>query len=161
MNQGLNLYTDLFPPGCEFASAADIRAGRVTLIRDFAFASGETLPELLHYRTPKNRKKMPGQNDKCDPHHARHTERRAIYSLRVCRELFEKTSRSTRRNFSSCCRTELAVNRASQDGMHAKFPRYGYIDMVEADYRLLRRDSAITRDWSWERQWAECTHGSG
>jgi homoserine O-acetyltransferase len=23
------------------------------------------------------------------------------------------------------------------DGMHAKFPRYGYIDMVEADYRLL------------------------
>src|SRR5437763_256104 len=23
------------------------------------------------------------------------------------------------------------------DGMHAKFPRYGYLDMVEADYRLL------------------------
>ena len=23
------------------------------------------------------------------------------------------------------------------DGMHAKFPRYGYIDMVEAQYRLL------------------------
>ena len=23
------------------------------------------------------------------------------------------------------------------DGMHAKFPRYGYLDMIEADYRLL------------------------
>ncbi len=25
------------------------------------------------------------------------------------------------------------------DGMHAKFPRYGYRDMVEAEYRLLTR----------------------
>src|SRR6266516_2903294 len=25
----------------------------------------------------------------------------------------------------------------SSDGMHAKFPRYGYLDMIEAQYRLL------------------------
>ncbi len=29
------------------------------------------------------------------------------------------------------------------DGMHAKFPRYGYLDMIEADYRLLTDGLAV------------------
>ena len=30
------------------------------------------------------------------------------------------------------------------DGMHAKFPHYGYVDMVEAQYRLLTDGLGVT-----------------
>ena len=74
------------------ASAAEYPApteGDFT-IRDFKFASGETMPEVrIHYRTLSaglRQKDAAGKNDQRRLDYARHDrQRRAIYPARVCR----------------------------------------------------------------------------
>jgi len=111
-------------------------------IRDFKFASGETLPELrIHYRTlGKIDKDLQGKT------------RNAVLILHgttgsgaqfirpeFAGELFGKDQPLDTTKFFIVLADGIGHGKSSKpsDGMHAKFPHYGYLDMVEAQYRLL------------------------
>ena len=111
-------------------------------IRDFKFASGETLPELrIHYRTL-------GKIDK----DAQGKTRNAVLIMHgttgsgaqfirpeFAGELFGKDQPLDATKFFVVLPDGIGHGKSSKpsDALHAKFPRYGYIDMVEAQYRLL------------------------
>src|SRR5437660_518319 len=111
-------------------------------IRDFRFASGETLPELrIHYRTL-------GKIDK----DAQGKTRNAVLIMHgttgsgaqfirpeFAGELFGKDQPLDATKFFVALPDAIGHGKSSKpsDGLHAKFPHYGYIDMVEAQYRLL------------------------
>ncbi|HUE62160.1 MAG TPA: alpha/beta fold hydrolase [Chthoniobacterales bacterium] len=126
------------------ASAADYpppTEGDYT-IHDFKFASGETLPELrIHYRTL-------GKIDKDGQGKTRNavlimhgTTGNGAQFIRpeFAGELFGKDQPLDATKFFIVLPDGIGHGKSSKpsDGMHAKFPRYGYIDMVEAQYRLL------------------------
>ncbi len=127
-----------------FASAADYPAPTESdfTIRDFKFASGETLPELrLHYRTlGKPEKDAQGKttNAVLIMHGTTGSGAQFVRS-EFAGELFGKDQPLDATKFFIVLPDGIGHGKSSKpsDGMHAKFPRYGYIDMVEADYRLL------------------------
>jgi homoserine O-acetyltransferase/O-succinyltransferase len=127
-----------------FASAADYPApteGDYT-IRDFKFASGETLPELrLHYRTlGKPEKDAQGKTTNAVLiMHGTTGSGAQFIRPEFAGELFGKDQPLDATKFFIVLPDGIGHGKSSKpsDGMHAKFPRYGYIDMVEADYRLL------------------------
>jgi homoserine O-acetyltransferase/O-succinyltransferase len=111
-------------------------------IHDFKFASGETLPELrIHYRTL-------GQAQK-DAHgktlnavlitHGTTGSGAQFIRPEFAGELFGKDQPLDATEFFIVLPDGIGHGKSSKpsDGMHAKFPRYGYNDMVEAQYRLL------------------------
>src|SRR5437660_6295527 len=111
-------------------------------IRNFKFASGETLPELrIHYRTL-------GKIDK----DAQGKTRNAVLIMHgttgsgaqfirpeFAGELFGKDQPLDVTKFFIVLPDGIGHGKSSKpsDGLHAKFPHYGYIDMVLAQYRLL------------------------
>ncbi len=99
-----------------FAGADDYPAPAESdyAIRDFKFTSGETLPELrIHYRTlGKANKDSQGKTTN------------AVLIMH-----------GTTGSGAQFIRPELSSK--PSDGLRAKFPRYGYRDMVDAQYRLL------------------------
>ena len=126
------------------ASAADYPApteGDFT-IRDFKFASGETLPELrLHYRTlgtPQKDAEGKTTNAVLIMHGTTGSGAQFIRP-EFAGELFGKDQPLDATKFFIVLPDGIGHGKSSKpsDGMHAKFPRYGYLDMVEADYRLL------------------------
>ena len=127
-----------------FASADDYPApteGDYT-IRDFKFASGETLPELrLHYRTlGKPEKDAQGKTTNAVLiMHGTTGSGAQFIRPEFAGELFGKDQPLDATKFFIVLPDGIGHGKSSKpsDGMHAKFPRYGYIDMVEADYRLL------------------------
>jgi len=127
-----------------FASATDYPApteGDYT-IRDFKFASGEILPELrLHYRTigkPEKDAQSKTTNAILIMHGTTGNGAQFI-RLEFAGELFGKDQPLDATRFFIVLPDGIGHGKSSKpsDGMHAKFPRYGYIDMVEAQYRLL------------------------
>src|SRR5881396_3575670 len=127
-----------------FASPADYPApteGDYT-IRDFKFASGEILPELrLHYRTlGKLEKNAQGKttNAILIMHGTTGSGAQFIRS-EFAGELFGKDQPLDATKFFIVLPDGIGHGKSSKpsDGIHAKFPRYGYLDMVEAQYRLL------------------------
>lgn len=127
-----------------FALAADYPApaeGDYT-IRDFKFASGETLPELrLHYRTlGKPEKDAQGKTTNAVLiMHGTTGSGAQFIRPEFAGELFGKGQPLDATKFFIVLPDGIGHGKSSKpsDGMHAKFPRYGYIDMVEAQYRLL------------------------
>src|SRR5258707_13921449 len=111
-------------------------------IHDFKFASGETLPELrLHYRTlGKPEKDAQGKttNAVLIMHGTTGSGAQFIRS-EFAGELFGKDQLLDATKFFIVLPDGIGHGKSSKpsDGMHAKFPRYGYVDMVEAQYRLL------------------------
>jgi len=111
-------------------------------IRDFKFASGETLPELrIHYRTlGKAEKDAQGEtrNAVLITHGTTGSGAQFIRP-EFAGELFGKDQPLDATKFFIVLPDGIGHGKSSKpsDGMHAKFPRYGYIDMVEAQYRLL------------------------
>jgi homoserine O-acetyltransferase len=111
-------------------------------IHDFKFASGETLPELrIHYRTL-------GKIDKDGQGKTRNavlimhgTTGSGAQFIRpeFAGELFGKDQPLDATKFFIVLPDGIGHGKSSKpsDGLHAKFPRYGYLDMVEAQYRLL------------------------
>ena len=113
------------------------------IIRDFKFASGETLPELrIHYRTLGTIEKD-----------AQGKTRNAILIMHgttgsgaqfirpeFAGELFGKDQPLDATKSFIVMPDGIGHGKSSKpsDGMHAKFPRYGYRDMVEAQFRLLK-----------------------
>ena len=112
-------------------------------IRDFKFASGETLPELrLHYRTiGKPEKDAQGKtaNAVLIMHGTTGSGAQFVPRPEFADELFGKDQPLDATKLFIILPDGIGHGKSSKpsDGMHAKFPRYGYIDMVEAQYRLL------------------------
>ena len=127
-----------------FASAADYPApteGDFT-IRDFKFASGETLPELrIHYRTlGKPEKDAQGKTTNAVLiMHGTTGSGAQFIRPEFAGELFGKDQPLDATKFFIVLPDGIGHGKSSKpsDGLHAKFPHYGYIDMVEAQYRLL------------------------
>jgi len=136
------LFLSIF--AARFASAADYPTPTESdfTIRDFKFASGETLPELrLHYRT-LGKPEKDGQGKTTNAVLIMHgTTGSGAQFIRpeFAGELFGKDQPFDATKFFIVLPDGIGHGKSSKpsDGMHAKFPRYGYIDMVEADYRLL------------------------
>jgi len=113
------------------------------VVRDFKFTSGETLPELrLHYRTlGKPEKDAQGKttNAVLIMHGTTGSGAQFVPRPEFADELFGKGQPLDATKFFIILPDGIGHGKSSKpsDGMHAKFPRYGYIDMVEAQYRLL------------------------
>jgi homoserine O-acetyltransferase len=111
-------------------------------IRDFKFASGESLPELrLHYRTI-------GKADKDEAGRTRNailithgTTGSGAQFIRpeFAGELFGKDQPLDATKYFIVLPDGIGHGKSSKpsDGLHARFPHYGYTDMIEVQYRLL------------------------
>src|SRR5207245_7544867 len=128
-----------------FSSAADYPApteGDFT-VRDFKFTSGETLPELhLHYRTiGKPEKDAQGRttNAVIIMHGTTGSGAQFVPRPEFADPLFAENQPLDATKFFIILPDGIGHGKSSKpsDGMRAKFPHYGYLDMVEADYRLL------------------------
>jgi homoserine O-acetyltransferase len=130
--------------GKSFAFAADYPALTEGdyVIRDFKFASGETLPELrVHYRTlGKPEKDAEGKTTNAVlVMHGTTGSGAQFIRPEFAGELFGKDQPLDATKFFIVLPDGIGHGKSSKpsDGMHAKFPRYGYLDMIEAQYRLL------------------------
>ncbi len=112
------------------------------VVRDFKFASGETLPELrLHYRTlgePEKDTQGKTRNAVLIMHGTTGSGAQFIRP-EFAGELFGKDEPLDATKFFTVLPDAIGHGKSSKpsDGLHAKFQRYGYLDMVEAQYRLL------------------------
>ena len=134
----------LFIFAANFATAANYPPPTESdyTIRDFKFASGETLPELrVHYRTlGKPEKDAQGKTTNAVLiMHGTTGSGAQFIRPEFAGELFGKDQPLDATKFFIVLPDGIGHGKSSKpsDGMRAKFPRYGYIDMVEADYRLL------------------------
>jgi homoserine O-acetyltransferase len=111
-------------------------------IRDFKFASGETLPELrLHYRAiGKIEKDVQGKaTNAVLIMHGTTGSGAQFIRPEFAGELFGKDQPLDATKLFIVLPDGIGHGKSSKpsDALHAKFPRYGYLDMVEAQYRLL------------------------
>jgi homoserine O-acetyltransferase len=112
------------------------------VLRDFRFASGETLPELrLHYRTlgtPRKDAQGVVRNAVIIGHG---TGGSGAQFLRpeFAGELFGAGQLLDATKYFIVLPDAIGHGKSGKpsDGLRARFPRYGYVDMVEASYRLL------------------------
>jgi homoserine O-acetyltransferase len=125
-------------------SAADYPAPAENdyVIRDFKFTSGNTLPELrIHYRTIGKIDKDPAGKTRNAVLIMHGTTGSGAQFIRpeFAGELFGKDQPLDASKFFTVLPDGIGHGKSSKpsDGMHARFPRYGYLDMVEAQYRLL------------------------
>jgi homoserine O-acetyltransferase len=130
------------------ASAAVSAANYPTLaehdvvLKDFRFASGERLPELtMHCRTlgePRRDAKGIVRNAVLILHGTTGTGEQFMRP-EFAGELFGPGQLLDATKFFIVLPDGIGHGKSSKpsDGLHAKFPRYGYRDMVEAQYRLL------------------------
>ena len=111
-------------------------------IHDFKFTSGETLPELrVHYRTiGKSEKDAQGKTKNAVLiMHGTTGSGAQFIRPEFAGELFGKDQPLDATKFFIVLPDGIGHGKSSKpsDGLHAKFPRYGYLDMIEADYRVL------------------------
>jgi len=112
------------------------------IVHNFKFTSGETMPELrLHYRTlgkPVRDAKGVTQNAVVIMHGTTGSGAQFIRP-EFAGELFGAGQPLDTTKFFIVLPDGIGHGKSSKpsDGMHAKFPHYGYRDMVEAEYRLL------------------------
>jgi homoserine O-acetyltransferase/O-succinyltransferase len=111
-------------------------------IRDFKFTSGETQPELrIHYRTlGKPAKDAQGKTTNAILiMHGTTGSGAQFIRPEFAGELFGKDQPLDVTKFFVVLPDGIGHGKSSKpsDGLHAKFPRYGYRDMVEAQFRLL------------------------
>ncbi len=113
------------------------------IIRDFRFASGETLPELrVHYRTigtPRH-----GADGKVNNAvlilHGTTGSGASFLRPEFAGELFGAGQPLDASRFYLILADGIGHGGSSKpsDGLRGRFPRYGYRDMIEAQYRLLK-----------------------
>jgi len=112
------------------------------ILRDFHFQSGETLPELrMHYRTlgqPMRDKNGLVRNAVLVLHGTTGTSTQFMRA-EFAGELFGKGQLLDATRYFIVIPDNIGHGQSSKpsDGLRAKFPRYGYRDMVEAQRRLL------------------------
>src|SRR5688572_1871885 len=112
------------------------------VIRDFRFTSGEVLPELrMHYRTYGRPVKDPGgivRNAVLIMHGTGGTGGQ-FTGGGFAGELFGPGQPLDVTKYYVILPDDIGHGGSSKpsDGLRAKFPRYGYVDMVTAEHRLL------------------------
>jgi homoserine O-acetyltransferase len=112
------------------------------VIRDFRFASGETLPELrLHYRTfGKQQRDADGMvRNAVLILHSTGGSGNQYLGAGFAGELLRPGGVLDAARFFLIFPDSIGHGQSSKpsDGLRARFPRYGYVDMVEAQYRLV------------------------
>ena len=119
------------------------------VLKDFRFASGETLPELrLHYRTLGTPRRDAGgvvRNAVLIVHGT--TGSGAQFVRReFAGELFGPGQLLDASRYFIVLPDAIGHGKSSKpsDGLRARFPKYGYDDMVEAQYRLLTEGLGVT-----------------
>src|SRR5438552_8785635 len=112
------------------------------IIKNFKFNSGETLPELrMHYRTygsPKKDAQGIVRNAVLIMHGTGGTG--AQFTGRgFAGELFGQGQLLEAEKYFIVLPNDIGHGKSSKpsDGLHAKFPRYGYADMIKAEHRLI------------------------
>jgi homoserine O-acetyltransferase len=112
------------------------------VIRNFRFTSGETLPELrIHYRTfgtPRKDAQGVVRNAVLIMHGTGGTGGQFV-GRGFAGELFGPGQPLDATKFFIILPDDIGHGKSSKpsDGLRAKFPRYGYVDMVEAEHRLV------------------------
>jgi homoserine O-acetyltransferase/O-succinyltransferase len=112
------------------------------LISDFRFVSAESLPELrVHYRTlgtPRADARGVVRNAVLILHGTGGSGA-SLMSAEFAGELFAPGQPLDAARFFIVLPDGIGHGKSSKpsDGLHARFPRYGYQDMVEAEFRLL------------------------
>ncbi len=112
------------------------------LIRNFRFTSGETLPELrMHYRTfgtPRKDAQGIVRNAVLIMHGTGGTGGQFV-GRGFAGELFGPGQPLDASKFFIILPDDIGHGKTSKpsDGLHAKFPRYGYLDMIESEHRLV------------------------
>lgn len=118
------------------------------VLRDFQFKSGEVLPELrLHYRTIG----APVQDQAGSVRnavlllHGTTGSGRFFLSPQFCDTLFGPGQSLDAARYFIVVPDSIGHGTSSKpsDGLHARFPRYNYEDMVVAQYRLLTEKLGI------------------
>jgi homoserine O-acetyltransferase len=129
--------------------AAPARAAeRDAVIRNFRFTSGETLPELrLHYRTygtPARNAQGVVTNAVLVLHGTGGTGAQFV-GRTFAGELFGAGQPLDSSRYFIILPDDIGHGQSSKpsDGLRARFPRYGYIDMVEAEHRLVTEGLGI------------------
>jgi homoserine O-acetyltransferase len=112
------------------------------VIRDFHFRSGQTLPELkIHYRTfgkPERDAKGTVRNAILILHGTTGTGAQFLRS-EFANELYGKGQPFDVTKYFLVIPDGIGHGKSSKpsDGLRARFPNYGYRDMIDAQYRLL------------------------
>src|SRR6476661_2985438 len=112
------------------------------VIKDFRFNSGETLPELrIHYRTcgaPKKNAQGVVTNAVLVMHGTGGTGAQFV-GRTFAGELFMPGQPLDVTQFFIILPDDIGHGQSSKpsDGLHTKFPKYGYADMIEAEHRLV------------------------
>lgn len=120
------------------------------VIRDFRFNSGETLPALrLHYRTlgtPRRDASGRVRNAVLVLHGTSGTGAQFL-SPQFAGELFGPGQPLDTATYFIVLPDNIGHGQSSKpsDGLRATFPRYGYEDMVRAQYRLMTEGLGATR----------------
>lgn len=122
----------------QWTVAAEIPAGREGdfVLKNFHFRSGETLPEVrIHYHSWGT----PGKDNAVLIVHGTGGSGSSLIRPEFSGELFGPGQLLDASRYFIVLPDALGHGRSSKpsDGLHAKFPKYGYNDMVEAEYRLL------------------------
>jgi len=112
------------------------------VIKDFKFASGETLPELkIHYRTfgtPRTDARGVVTNAVLVMHGTGGTGGQFV-ARNFASELFGPGQLLDAAQYFIILPDDIGHGQSSKpsEGLRAKFPRYGYRDMIEGEYRLV------------------------
>ncbi len=143
------------------------------VLRDFRFASGETLPELtLHYRTLGTpRKDTNGRvTNAVLIMHGTTGSGAQFIRREFAGELFGPGQLLDASRYFIVLPDGIGHGKSSKpsDGLHARFPRYAYADMVEAQYRLLTEGLGVNHlrlvmgtsmggmhTWAWGERYPE------
>jgi homoserine O-acetyltransferase len=119
------------------------------IVRNFRFASGEVLPELrIHYRTLGTpRKDASGivRNAVLIMHGTGGTGAQFL-GANFAGELFGRGQPLDVEQYFVILPDDIGHGKSSKpsDGPRARFPRYAYADMVEAEYRLVTEGLAVS-----------------
>jgi homoserine O-acetyltransferase len=132
----------LLPAGRSLAAEYPAPKEGDYIIKDFRFRSGETLPEVrIHYRTigqPQRDASGKVTNAVLIMHGTTGTGGQFI-NAGFAGELFGKGQLLDGEKYFLIIPDDIGHGASSKpsDGLHAKFPRYGYLDMIDAEHRLV------------------------
>ena len=122
----------------------------VFIIKDFRFTSGESLPELrMHYRTfgtPRQDAQGVVQNAVLIMHGTGGSGAQFV-GRNFAGELFGPGQPLDASKYFIILPDDIGHGRSSKpsDGLRATFPRYGYVDMVTAEHRLVTEGLGVNR----------------
>jgi homoserine O-acetyltransferase len=167
----------LVAPGVARAQAMTADTGSFVM-RDFRFASGETLAEVrIHYRTLGRPRIRPGGQTRNAVMilHGTGGSGQGFLSRTYGGELFGPGQPLDTAQFYVIIPDNLGHGRSSKpsDGLRGRFPHYGYDDMITAQHRLLTEGLRVNHlalimgtsmgcmhSWMWLERWPSFMDGA-